>query len=204
MSTNTKATENVKTAKKAVATKPVAEKKQVEKKPVAEKAPKFDVKAYGQNFIKEFKSDVVDLVFDTELKDGPRAVASTSDYQYIHIFRKGTQKNCFQMYLNGAGVRLVDGKNIDALIPESKAFTKRPKIKNNQVAYIDYLVSHDKAMAVLTTVVEAYKKNLAKVEAEKAKAEKEKAEAKAKKEAKKEVKAEVKKEAKPKKDKKVI
>ena len=170
---------------------PVAEKKAVEKKPAT---PKFDIKAFGTTIINAFKkSPVVELVFDTELEGGPRAL-NMPDYRYIHIFRKGTTTNCFQAYISSAGVIYVVGKNINNLIPDSKKYVKdaveKPKGSGN-ISYYNYRVGHEDAIEVLQLLVDTYNQfNATKAEA-KAKAEKEAAEAKEQKaQAKKQAKAE--------------
>lgn len=163
MSKNTKVTENKK-ATVAKATKTPAPKKVAEKKPAVEKpvVEKFDNKAYGQKLISEFRSDTVDLVFDSDFvddkKEGPRAEA-LSEYKYIHVFRKGTTKNCFQIYLTSNAVTIVVGKNINALMPDSDKYVKRAVIKQGKLSYYNYQVKHENAVEVLTALVEAYKQN---------------------------------------------
>lgn len=168
MSKNTKVTENKKAENKkatvAKATKTPAPKKVAEKKPAVEKpvVEKFDTKAYGQKLISEFRSDTVDLVFDSDFVDdkkgGPRAEAM-NDYKYIHVFRKGTTKNCFQIYLTSKIVTIVVGKNINALMPDSDKYVKSAVIKQGKLSYYNYQVKHDNVVEVLTALVEAYKQN---------------------------------------------
>lgn len=163
--TTTNATETK--ATKAVAEKPVV--------------PKFDKKAFGTELIKAFsKNDTVDMVFDTELEEGVRAT-NEPDYKYIHIFRKGTTKNCFQAYISSNGLRYVVGKNIDALIPENEKFVKEPVEKpkgSGKISYYNYRVAHENAVEVLTLLIDTYKQFNATKAEEKANAEKAVAEAK--------------------------
>lgn len=185
---NTKVTENKTVAKKV-------------EKTVEPKAPKFDRKAYGSALIKNFKSDAVTLAFDTDFQDGPRAT-SENDYRYIHVFRKGTTKNCFQMYTSSQNVQIVVGKNIDALMPESKKYTKKAITKAGKLSYYVYIIPTEKSEDVLSTLqalVDAYKKHVAAGEEKKAAEEKAKTEKQAEKKAKAEAKK-VEKPAKPKKE----
>ena len=172
MSKNTKVTENKNTK---------ATEKTTTKKPVAKKAEpktevvKFSKKDYGENLIKSFKNDTVDLVFDTDFTDGPRAMAM-SEYNYIHVFRKGTTKNCFQIYISNKVVRIVVGKNIDAMMPESKKYTKQGVVRKGKLSYYNYLVKHEDVAEVLTALIDAYKTNNAQLAEKKAAEEKTKAE----------------------------
>lgn len=167
---------------------PVAEKAEV--KPAVEKpvVPKFDKKAFGTSLIQAFSgNDTIDMVFDTELEEGVRAT-NEPDYKYIHIFRKGTTKNCFQAYISSNGLRYVVGKNIDALIPENEKFVKEPVEKpkgSGKISYYNYRVAHENAVEVLTLLVDTYKqfnatKAEVKAQAEKAAAEAKEAKAQAK------------------------
>lgn len=166
MSKNTKATENknTKATVKPATKKPVEAKKPAEQKPVEPKKEvvKFDKKAYGTKLIESFKNDTVDLVFDSDFVDdkkgGPRAEAM-NDYKYIHVFRKGTTKNCFQIYLSSKAVTIVVGKNINLLMPESEKYVKQGVVKQGKLSYYNYLVKHDDVVEVLTSLVEAYKQN---------------------------------------------
>lgn len=169
---------------------PVAEKKAEAKKPVEKKpaTPKFSNKDFGTTVIDAFKdSPVVDLVFDTELQEGPRATGE-NDYRYIHIFRKGTTKNCFQAYISSTGIIYVVGKNIDALIPANPMINREAVEKpkgSGKVSYYNYRVAHADAIKVLQILVNTYSqfnatKAEAKAQAEKAAAEAKEAKAQAK------------------------
>lgn len=113
------ATKKTQETKKTVATK-TAEKKAPEKK--VEKVV-FDKKAFFTTIQKAFaKSAVTDVVADTEREKSINAM----EYEYIHFYRKGTDRNIFQLYVKNTNSVFVVGIALAECLAKSDKFTVYP------------------------------------------------------------------------------
>lgn len=153
---------------------------------VETKAAKVDKKVLAESIEKAFKDNkVVDVIADTNLEN-PTAL-SYEEYRFIHFYRKGTQKDLFQLYITGkTGEFFVRKQAAEFLGEEVEKKPATKKIKG-EVKVIHIIVK-----APIETVPEVAEKILtACVENDKAveKARVEKAEAKKKEKAEKKAEA---------------
>ena len=146
----TNATVNPATEKKAEVKKPVAEKKPVVAKPT------LDRQSIIKGVQEMFKSDTtVDIVPDTTFQDEKTGVMRASgqpEYQYVHIFRKGTTKNCMQWYIKAKGSIFIIGTGLIEMIPDTDYFAK----SQHKKGYWEILTTNDNAGKTLATLVSAY------------------------------------------------
>lgn len=125
----------------------------VESKKVA-----FDRKAFFTTIQKAFaKNPVVDVVADTEREDSINA----AEYEYIHFYKKGTEKNLFQMYVKTKDVKFVVGMTLKDFVKQGKNYTITPIEKKNKdgekkVTCIVVSCSHEDAEVVAQTILSAY------------------------------------------------
>lgn len=158
-----------------------------------EVAPKFDKQAFIKSIQESFKSDTLELVADSELEDGPRAT-NEADWRYVHIFKKGTTKNCYQLYLDSKKGTFVVGKALHEImaaegytVAESFTAEIKPVMKKEKLAYYIYKVDHSQILTTLGMLEQVYilsqsKKAEAVRKTEEVEAEKPKKEKKSKKE----------------------
>lgn len=136
-------------AQKKTETK-VAEKKEV---------VKFDRKAFFTTIQKAFaKNADVDVVADTEREDSINA----PEYEYIHFYKKGTEKNLFQMYTKSKDVKFVVGMTLKDFVKQGDKYTissieKKNKDGEKKVTSIVVTCAHEDAITVAETIIAAYK-----------------------------------------------
>lgn len=143
-------------SKKAVETSKAA----VETKAVETKV-KFDKKAFFTEFRKAFAKDqMVDVVADTDLEDS----VNKDEYEYIHFFKKGTKKNLFQMYVKAGDVKFVVGMALKDFLKQGKNYTIKPVEKKRgeekKPVYLRVSCSHEDAIAVAQTILQAQTEKL--------------------------------------------
>ena len=146
----------VETSTKAVETKKAATEKKVEK-------VKFDKKAFYTEFRKAFAKDtLVDVVADTDLENS----INKDEYEYIHFFKKGTTKNLFQMYVKAGDVKFVVGMALQDFLKQGKNYTitpvekKRGEDGEKKPVYLRVSCSHEDAVAVAQTILQAQTEKL--------------------------------------------
>ena len=132
-------------------TQAVAENKAVETK------VSFDKKAFYQQMAKAFtKSKVVDVVADTDRLES----LDRTEYEYVHFYKKGTEKNLFQCYVKKENVQFVVGVRLKDFLKQGKNYTITPveKTRNGEkkMVYIRVTCNHEDAAAVAETIIEAY------------------------------------------------
>ena len=136
-------------------TQAVAENKVAEQK---ETKVSFDKKAFYQQMAKAFaKSKAVDVVADTDL--GEKST-DKPEYEYIHFYKKDTEKNMFQCYVKKEGVNFVIGIRLKDFLKQGKNYTIVPieKTRNGEkkLVCIRVTCSHEDAIAVAETIIGAY------------------------------------------------
>ena len=116
------------TTKKPATKNAVAEKKPAAKTTaiVEEKVEKvaFDRKALYGSIQKAFaKSPVVDILADTDREESINA----AEYEYIHYYRKGTDRNIFQLYIKTKNSVFVVGNALAGMLDQkSDKYTMTP------------------------------------------------------------------------------
>lgn len=148
---------NKKNTTKAVETKAAENKKVTENKKAEVKKVPFDKKVFFNTIQSAFSKDnTVDVVADTEREDSINA----SEYEYIHFYKKGTEKNLFQMYVKNSDVKFVVGVTLKDFLKQGKNFTVTPveKSRNGEkkVVYIRVTCNHEDAVVVAETIINAY------------------------------------------------
>ena len=131
----------------------------------AEKVEKvvFDRKAFYTEFRKAFeKNTMVDVQADTELPE----TVNEEEYEYIHVFKKGTTKNLFQMYVKKGDVKFVVGMALQDFLKQGKNYTitpvekKRGEDGEKKPVYLRVSCSHEDAVAVAQTILQAQTEKL--------------------------------------------
>ena len=117
----------------------------------------FDRKAFYTEFRKSFTKDqIVDVQADTDLENSINKV----EYEYIHFFKKGTTKNLFQMYVKGGDVKFVVGLTLKDFLKQGKNYAIQPVEKKRgdekKVVCFRIICSHEDAVDVAKTILEAY------------------------------------------------
>ncbi len=132
-------------------TQAVAENKAVETK------VSFDKKAFYQQMAKAFtKSKVVDVVADTDRLES----LDRTEYEYVHFYKKGTEKNLFQCYVKKENVQFVVGVRLKDFLKQGENYIITPveKTRNGEkkMVYIRVTCNHEDATAVAETIIGAY------------------------------------------------
>ena len=143
---------------------------------VETKAAKVDKKVLAESIEKAFKDNkVVDVIADTNLEN-PTGL-SYEDYRFIHFYRKGTQKDLFQLYITGKTGEFFVRKQAAEFLGED--VEKKPATKKikGEVKVIHVIVKApiDTVPAVAEKIMAACVENdkaLEKARAEKAEAKK--------------------------------
>ena len=124
---------------------------------VAETKVSFDKKAFYQQMAKAFtKSKAVDVVADTDRLES----LDRTEYEYVHFYKKGTEKNLFQCYVKKENVQFVVGVRLKDFLKQGENYTITPveKKRNGEmrVVYIRVTCNHEDAIAVAETIIGAY------------------------------------------------
>lgn len=135
-------------------TQAVAENKVAEQK---ETKVSFDKKAFYQQMAKAFtKSKVVDVVADTDRLES----LDRTEYEYVHFYKKDTEKNLFQCYVKKENVQFVVGVKLKDFLKQGENYTITPveKTRNGEkkMVYIRVTCNHEDAIAVAETIIGAY------------------------------------------------
>lgn len=127
------------------------------KKEVAEKKVAFDKKAFYQTLAKAFaKNSAVDVVADTDREKS----LDRAEYEYIHFYKKGTEKNLFQLYVKNGDCKFVVGVTLKDFLKQGENYTITPveKTRNGEkkAVCIRVTCTHEDAIAVAETIISAY------------------------------------------------
>lgn len=132
---------------------------------VTEKKVAFDRKSFYQSLAKAFaKNGVVDVVADTDRETS----INKTEYEYIHFYKKGTEKNLFQLYVKNGDCKFVVGLTLKDFLKSGKNYTITPVEKSRKdgekkVVYIRVTCNHEDAVAVAETIIGAYESKTAEV-----------------------------------------
>ena len=147
--------------------------KKEEVKVVETKVAKVDRKALAESIEKAFAgSKVTNVIADTNLEN-PTGM-SYEEYRFIHFYKPGTQKDLFQLYINGrTGMFYVRNAVAECLGEDVEKTPSLKKQKNGEMRINLYIVKTpiEKVPEVANKILEACAKSDAALE--KMKAEKE-------------------------------
>lgn len=136
----------------------MTEKKVAVENKVAETKVAFDRKAFFTKIQKAFsKNTMVDVVADTDREES----INCSEYEYIHFYKKGTERNLFQLYVKEKDCKFVVGMTLKDFVKQGNNYTITPIEKKNKdgekkVTCIVVSCAHEDAELVAETIITAY------------------------------------------------
>ena len=149
VNTKTESTVNTVSTKSTVSTK--------KESTVSTKSTKFDAKAVAEKIEAAFKTDkAVDVIADTKL-DKPTGF-SYNEYSFIHFYKKGTQKDMFQLYTSSKGARFIIRTTAAEFLDKTIEATPAEKMVKGEKRIIHVIVkcSIEDISAVAKKIISAY------------------------------------------------
>ena len=156
--------ENKKTVVAQETVAKATEKKATKEKKVVEKKPAFDKKAFFTEMAKAFaKNTVTDVVADTDRENS----IDKPEYEYIHFYKKGTEQNIFQLYVKEKDCKFVVGLTLKEFLKQGKNYTltdvEKKRNDEKKVVYIRVTCTHEDAIDVANTILNAYQTKISQV-----------------------------------------
>ena len=118
---------------------------------------KFDAKAVAEKIEAAFKTDkAVDVIADTKL-DKPTGF-SYNEYSFIHFYKKGTQRDMFQLYTSSKGARFIIRTTAAEFLDKTVEATPAEKMVKGEKRIIHVIVkcSIEDISDVAKKIISAY------------------------------------------------